>query len=190
MLGLLTTVRDRECLSRFLHEVILPGYTGGENENLVAAIDAVGPETAEGFLLALVDTQFGLRPAVVLGLLRQLADGESGSEDSARSEMLRGTVRSVLRAVSTAPAARPDTSSGRGFSDKGLPVVPLPPGAVADAEPPRAWRLSEKAVCDLFSLAWRWRLTDEGVAVAAVGGDSAAGHAGSRASRRARRSAR
>ena len=171
MLGLLTAVGDRECLSRFLRQVILPDYTGGENENLVAAIDAVGPEPAEGFLLALVDAQFGQRPAEVLALLLRLSDGPDGSEDGVRSEMLRGTVRSVLRAVSAAPADRMETSPERSFSGKGDPIAAWPPEAVADtvdAEPSRPRRLSEEAVRDLFSLAWRWRLTDEYEAVAAI----------------------
>ena len=167
MLGLLTAVRDRECLSRFLRKVILPDYTGGENENLVAAIDAVGPEAAEGFLLALVDAQTGRRPAEVLALLRRLADGRDGSEDGARGEMLRGAVRSVLRAVSAA-ADRMERPAEQGFSGNDDPIAAWPPKAAAGAEPPPPRRLSEEAVRDLFSLAWRWRLTDEDVAVAAV----------------------
>ena len=164
MLGLLTEVGDGECLSRFLPEVVVPDYTGGENETLVAAIDAVGPEAAGGFLLALVDAQLGRRPAEVLAFLRRLADGRDGSEGGARSEMLRGTVRSVLRAVSTAPAEQTETPSERGFTSEDDPIAAWPP----EAEPARPWRLSEEAVRDLFSLAWRWRLTDEGVAVDAV----------------------
>ncbi|MDE0059529.1 MAG: 2OG-Fe(II) oxygenase [Defluviicoccus sp.] len=171
MLALLTEVGDGECLSRFLREVILPDYSGGENESLVAAIDAVGPEAAEGFLLALVDAQFGRRPADVLALLRRLADGRDGTEGGARSEMLRGTLRSVLRAVSAAPAERVETPPDQWSSGKDEPMASWAPEAMADtadAEPVRPWRLSEEAVRDLFSLAWRWRLTDEGVAMAAV----------------------
>ena len=85
--------------------------------------------------------------------------------------MLRGTVRSVLRAVSAAPADRMETSPERSFSGKGDPIAAWPPEAVADtvdAEPSRPRRLSEEAVRDLFSLAWRWRLTDEYEAVAAI----------------------
>lgn len=167
MLGLLTTAGDRECLSRFLREVILPGYSGGENENLAAAIDAVGPEPAEGFLPALVDARFGERPAEILALLRRLAEERDGSEAGARGEMLRRTMRSVLRAVSAAPADRTETPSERDFSGNDGPIAAWPPEAV-DPGPPRPQGLSEEAVRDLFSLAWRCRLTDEGVAVAAV----------------------
>lgn len=171
MLGLLTEVGDGECLSRFLREVVLPDYTGGENENLAAAIDAVGPEPAEEVLPALVDARFGQRPAEVLALLWRLADGQDGSEDGAVGEMLRGAVRSVLRAVSAAPAGRMETPFERQFFGDDDPIADWPPEAAVetvDAEPARPWRLSEEAVRDLFSLAWRWRLTDEAVAVAAV----------------------
>ena len=163
MLGLLTAAGDRECLSRFLRQVIVPDYTGGENENLAAAIDAVEPEPAGVFLLALVDARFGEQPAEVLALLRRLGDGR---EDDAHGEMLRGTVRSVLRAVSAAPEDRMGTSSERGYSGKGGP--PEAAADTGDAEPPRPMRLLEAAVRDLFSLAWRWRLTDEEEATAAV----------------------
>ena len=171
MLDLLTAVGDRDCLSRFLRDAIVPDYTGGENESLAAAIDAVGPEAAGGFLPALVDARFGERPAEVLALLGRLTDGRDGSEDGARGGMLRRAVRSALRSVSAAAGDRTGAPPERGYSGRGDPIAARAPEAVADtgdAEPRRPRRLSEEAVRDLFSLAWRWRLTDEDVALAAV----------------------
>ena len=50
MLGLLSRVGDKACLSRFLHGVILSHYTGSENEDLSVSLKLVGPK-ATGQLL-------------------------------------------------------------------------------------------------------------------------------------------
>ena len=65
MLGLLSGVGDKACISRFLHEVVLSHYTGSENEDLSAAMERVGPKSAGQFLLALVDAHFTQRPKLV-----------------------------------------------------------------------------------------------------------------------------
>ena len=74
MLGLLPAVGDGECLSRFLFDVVVPDYTGAENGELPAAIEAVGPETGTRFLTALVDARLWRRPEELLALLRRLED--------------------------------------------------------------------------------------------------------------------
>ena len=96
MLGLLTAAGGKEGLSRFLLEVIAPGYTGAENEALPAAMEAAGPKVARRFLHALVDAKFRKRTERILALLRRLDDERVGS----RSGMVREALGSVLRAVS------------------------------------------------------------------------------------------
>ena len=68
MLALLSGVGDKAYLSRFLHEVMLSHYTGGENEDLPAALKLVGPKATGRFLLALVDTHFIQRSKETLDL--------------------------------------------------------------------------------------------------------------------------
>ena len=162
MLRLLSAVGDGECLSRFLRETILPDYTGGENEDLPAALDVVGPETAGQFLPALVDAQFAQRPGEVLTLLRRLSDDRDRSESRAWNETLGGAARSVLGAVSAGPAIPTEASPRPAFPGTDEAFVMWPPGP----EPRRPWPLSEEAVRDLFALAWRWQLTDEAEAAA------------------------
>ena len=131
MLGFLSGVGDKACLSRFLHDVILSHYTGSENEDLPASLKLVGPKAAGQFLPALVDAHFTQRPKETLDLLRRLREERSRSAGRAWNDVLREGVRSVLRAVSTAPAPRPPK------------------------------QLADQAARDLFALAWHWRLMNE-----------------------------
>ena len=149
MLGLLTAAGDRECLSRFLLQVIVPDYTGGENGELPAAMAAVGPEVSARFLAALVDAAFGPRPGQVLALLRRLDDEQVTSVNDLPTDKVRNAVRSVLHAVAAAPEP------------------PTEPGAdPADGETQRPDRLPQQALCDLFVLAQRCGLAGEAEAAA------------------------
>ena len=150
MLGLLTSVGDGECLSRFLFDVVAPDYTGGENGELPAAMEAVGPEIATRFLAALVDARFWRRPEELLALLRRLEDEGGAPEADPQIGMVREAVRSVLRAVSGAAPRRPaepgtDTEHGEaGYSS----------------------RLPRQALRDIFVLASRRDLAGEAEAAA------------------------
>ena len=169
MLGLLSAVRDKACLSRFLHEVILAHYTGSENEDLPASLNVIGPKVAGRFLLALVDAHFTQRPKETLDLLRRLREERSKSAGRAWNDALREGMRSVLRTVSAAPAARKKARSARPPAGRSPSIASLPPETATGAtEPDRRLlkQLTDQAVRDLFTLAWRWRLMSEADAAA------------------------
>ena len=149
MLGLLPAVGDGECLSRFLLDVVVPDYTGVENGELPAAIEAVGPETGTRFLTALVDARFWRKPEELLALLRRLED-EGGASVGPSAGMVRDAVRSVLHAVSEAAPRRPAD----------------PETDTEDGEARYGSRLPQQALRDLFVLGLRRDLTDEADAAA------------------------
>ena len=163
MLGLLSEIGDRSGLARFLSEVIVPDYTGRENENLPAALDNVGPETAGRFLLALVDARFPERSDKVLKLLRVLGDDQNGSESPVGEAVQRQAVQSAIRAVLAEAEAREGTRPWRSNSGTRDAIR----GQLSKSKRLRQpWQLSTAAVRDLFTLAWRWRLTDDAAAAA------------------------
>ena len=171
MLGLLSGVGDRACISRFLHKVVLTHYTGSENEDLSAAMGLIGPKAAGQFLLALLDAHFTRRPKETLALLRRLREERSPSPGRAWNDALREGMRSVLRTVSAAPAARGKPRPARPPAGKSPSAASRPPrtATAAGTEPPAPRipkPLSDQAVRDLFALAWRWRLMNEAAAAA------------------------
>ena len=171
MLRLLRGIGDDACISHFLHEVVLLHYDGSENENLPAAMNLAGTETAGRFLPALIDAHFMQRPKVVLALLRRMDDGRDESAGAARREMLRKGVRSVLRTVGATPDIHKKVRSARASAKQYDEVVSWPPRpAAGTAEPDRRSpkRLDEQAVRDLFTLAWRGGLTQEAETAAAA----------------------
>ena len=127
MLGLLSGVGDKACISRFLHEVVLSHYTGSENEDLSAAMERVGPKAAGQFLLALVDAHFTQRPKETLALLRRVGEKRGKSAGRTPKDMLREAVRSVLRAVSVAPAVHRKARSARPQARKSPSTASRPP---------------------------------------------------------------
>ena len=169
MLGVLAAMGDAACLSRFLHSVILPRYTGSENEGLPASLRLVGPKAAGRFLLALVDAHFTQRPKETLDLLRRLREERSKSAGRAWNDALREGMRSVLRTVSAAPVVRKKARSARQPAKRSPSIASLPPETATGATEPdrRALKqLNDQAVRDLFALAWRWRLMSEAASAA------------------------
>ena len=162
MLDVLSSVGDRETLSRFLHEVILTDYNGDENDELLAALDCAGPEIATPFLLALIDSRLAERPVDILALVRRFTDAQLGSENPAWSGPLRDVVQSILRLVSTLPN---EVDPGREIprSDPEVPWWEVNPVAPMVR---RYWQFSDTAVRDLFILARRLGLTHESDAAA------------------------
>ena len=133
MLGLLSGVGDKACITRFLHEVVLSHYTGSENEDLSAAMERVGPKAAGQFLLALVDAHFTQRPKETLALLRCVGEKRGKSAGRTPKDMLREAVRSVLRAVSVAPAVHRKARSARPqATEVSLDRLPAPPNGDGD----------------------------------------------------------
>ena len=170
MLGLLSGVGDKACLSRFLHEVVLSHYTGSENEDLPASLKLAGPKAAGRFLPALVDAHFTQRPKETLDLLRRLREERSRSAGRAWNDVLREGVRTVLHAVSAAPAAgRRKARTARTRAGKSPSVPSRPPGTAggaAESAPRPLKQLAAQAIRDLFALAWHWRLMSEANAAA------------------------
>ena len=171
MLGLLSGVGDKACISRFLHEVVLSHYTGSENEDLSAAMERVGPKAAGQFLLALVDAHFTQRPKETLALLRRVGEKRGKSAGRTPKDMLREAVRSVLRAVSVAPAVHRKARSARPQAGKSPSTASRPPRTATatgtmQPDPRMPKQLADQAVRDLFALAWHWRLMSEADAAA------------------------
>ena len=165
MLALLCGVGDKACLSRFLDEVMLSHYTGGENEDLPAALKLVGPKAAGRFLLALVEAHFTRRPRETLDLLRRLREARSKSAARTWNDALRDGVRSALHTVSFAPVVRRKKArTVRAPAGKSPSTASRRAGAAADpsgADTRGLKQLPEQAVRDLFALAWHWHLMSE-----------------------------
>ena len=153
MLRLLTATEDRDRTVRFLREVILLRYGGGENDDLIPALGLLGPDTAKRFFLDLAGLSFALRPEETLALLRQLDEEHDRPVNSAWEDALREGVRAVL--LSLAAALSPGTTSDPRGRDTRRPK-----------------RLNDRAVRDLFQLAWRYGVESEAEAAArAMAGD-------------------
>ncbi len=167
MLRLLSTVGDRECLSRFFGEVMLSDYTGEENGELPAAMEAAGPQIAGRFLCALVDSRFRQRPEEILALLRRLDDERDGSASEAWIDMVRETVKSALRVVSEA-AVGGEVHPEAAFpgEDETAPEWLAEAETDATGRETRPVRLSELALRNLFTLALRCGLPEEAGAAA------------------------
>ena len=164
MLDLLCRIGDEARLGRFLREVVLSSYSGGENEALAAALAVAGPKAAGRFLPELVEAHFARNPKDMLALLRRLgeAHGDPASADASWHGALRKGVRAALSALPGALASR---AKGR------TPKPGFDSAWEFDQGSTRAKTIGDAAVRDLFALAWRWGLTREaGTAAEAVVG--------------------
>ena len=160
MLDLLSAAGDIDRTVRFLREVLLDRYGGGENENLVPALDLIGPEATKHFLLDLVDTRFADRTTEMVDLVRHLHEKRDGPGSPFRGDALRNCMRVILLALPATLSRRSTETidqSGTGVWRKPISRSPRPIG--------------HETIRDIFALAWRWRLTDEAdVAARAVAG--------------------
>ncbi len=153
MLRLLAATEDRCRTVRFLREVILLRYDGGENDDLMPALGLLGPDAAKRFLLDLAGSSFTLRPEETLALLRQLDEERGGPVNPAWDDAIREAVRAVL--LTLAAALSPGTASEPRGRDMRRPK-----------------RLNERPVRELFRLAWRYGVAGEAeTAARAVAGD-------------------
>ena len=165
MLGLLCGIGDEARIERFLREVVLSSYRGGENEELAAAITLIGPDAAGGFLPDLCKARFAWRPADTLALLRRLDEAHGGPASPAPwHDALRESVRAALSALPDALAlcAEGHTKGRTPGPARAWNIVP--PDDHRRPAPPRS--IGDAAVHDLFALAWRWGLTKEAEAAA------------------------
>ena len=170
MLVLLSAIGDEGCAARFLREVILLRYSGSENEELVPALNLIGPGAAKRFLLDLAGSRFARHPEETLALLRRLDDEYGESRDPAWDEALHESVRAVLFTMTSAALSPPAKDDAKPLAlDRFAPDTERPfrteagvPGR--DSERPK--RLGEQAICDIFALAWRWELVSEAEATA------------------------
>ena len=153
MLRLLSAIGDRGRAIRFLREVVLLRYGGSENNDLLAVLALIGPDAGKNFLLDLAGSGFTLRPEETLALLRQLDEERGGPVNPAWEDALREGILAILFTL----------------------AAPLSPGTASHPrgrEIPRPKRLNDRAVCDLFRLAWRHGVATEAESAArAVAGD-------------------
>ena len=70
MLDLLSVLDDAGLALRFLREVVLSHYGGGDNRDLLTALDMVGVDAAGEYLPDFVDAHFADLPEQTMGLLR------------------------------------------------------------------------------------------------------------------------
>ena len=140
-LALLGACGHRPATMRFLHEILLPRYRGGENDALLVLMGRTGPEGMRDFLSDLIRTGYGRRPGRCLDLVARLDETVSAGSDAGWRDVLRETARTACAA---------------------LPMVLA--DAPADRPPPRRrdreTSLDAEAVRDLFRLAWRFDLED------------------------------
>ena len=149
MLCLLRETADEAGTARFLQEVILARFDGSENEALAAMLHVIEPPAAKVFLLDMIRAHLRWRPAAMLDLLWRLDEVHRATAKSTRDGVLREAVRAALQDL---PAA--------------LPPEPEPMEEVFAPVSTRPERFGDKAVHDLFALAWRLGLTSEAATAA------------------------
>ena len=157
MLDLLCGIGDEAGLGRFLREVVLSSYGGGENEALAVALAVAGPKAAGRFLPDLVEAHFARHPGDTLALLRCLGEeyGDPASPDASWHGALRKGARAAFAALPGALASRTKGRVPKPDSEWGFDQGSIRDDTIGDAE-----------VRDLFALAWRWGLTKEAGAAA------------------------
>ena len=144
MLDLLRMIGDAGLTLRFLREVALSHYSGGENRDLLAALEMVGEDAAGEYLPDFVAAHFADLPEQTMALLR-LADESTGI-----------LTRSALGAsIGRAVAALPDALNAERPSIDWRAFERRTPISVA-------------CVRDLFALAWRCNAMDDALAAASL----------------------
>ena len=140
MLDLLAQAGDRNLTLLFLREVALSHYSGGENQSLLAALAAIGPETNRQYLPDFLDAHFVRLPDQTLALLRKV------------EEAAKVASRNTLAAcVGQAVRALPEVLD-----------VKRRPFEWSQSEP--RMMIGVSGVRDLMALAWRCGLTEDAVA--------------------------
>lgn len=139
MLRLLVAVGDASLGARFLRRVVLPDYSGRENDDLPAAFGLVGPHSAAELLPELSKRRFADLPEDVLELQRRVDERESADP------AWRGPVQTALRTtLQAAPAAVEARAASRARA------------WIFDPRP-----FDERFVRSLFGMAWRHGLIEE-----------------------------
>ena len=146
MLSLLARHGDSALCLRFLREVLVGRYDGGENAMLPEALTVAGPDGSRELLVELVDVRFRVRPDAMLELMRRLDE----TPGSGWPDTLRDSVEAALSALPEALEAATATRDS-----------PWRP-----ATPRKA--ISAKGLHDLFALAWRHGLAEQAATAAAA----------------------
>ena len=136
MLHLLTAVEDETLTIRFLRQVVLLHYNGDENEALLAALGIIPMDAIREFLVDLIRACFVIWTDATLAFLRGV--GESMS--TARNDVLEVSVRTALSLLPESMEKRIEDDKWNSESEE---------------------TISDQAVCDLFTLAWRCDLMDD-----------------------------
>ena len=113
MLRLLAAASDEGVTSRFLREVVLPRYMGGENDGLVAVASKFGPRAMGGFLPPLVRTKLERRVTSLLELTWRLSESLPHEREQLRRDLLEEAVGTLMRGLPRVfkPLAKPGSRS-------------------------------------------------------------------------------
>ena len=127
-LRLLRRLGDEATTRRFLHEVAIPHYRGGENEELLATATVVAPATLEVWLPKFTAANLANFPEGVLDLLWRLCPhADSPAEpDQRRRPALAAAARAVCRML---PAVVGETPADE-FSVRSRPAPSLSAQAI------------------------------------------------------------
>ena len=145
MLSLLARHGDAALCLRFLREVLVGRYDGGENVMLMETLPVTGPARSREFLVELVNVRLCVRPDALLELMRRVEElPGSGWRDTLRDgvEAALATLPEVLEAATAT-------------EDSPWPVTPRK-------------AISAKGLRDLFALAWRHGLAEQAATAAAA----------------------
>lgn len=121
--------RAEPYLSRFLHTIVLPRYSGKENEELVSGARKFGPEVVGRFLPELFRTHLWAYPQSVTDLASRLYRRVASDGEESWARALGHAVRAMTEAIPEAlrRASRSDRGSGRskrqGFGSTAISAV-------------------------------------------------------------------
>ena len=149
MLDLLAQARDRDLTLLFLREVALSHYSGGENQRLLAALAAVGPETSRQYLPDFLDAHFVRLPDQTLALLRKV-------EEAAKVASRNTLAACVGQAVRALPE-----------------VLDVKRRRFEWSQSERRMMIGVSGIRDLIALAWRCGSTEDALTAASLAAEHA-----------------
>ena len=144
-LRLLVALEDERGASRFLREIVLPRYAGGENEALTEAAVHFGPRILDGVLAELVEAKTALHVNCVTGLISRLCEVMPAATPKDWVDMLGEATRSLFRWL---------------------------PKAFEEVEGPHPWQKAHRETVDadciarILQIGWRFELDREATAAA------------------------
>ena len=131
-LPLLRRLGDEATTGRFLREVAIPHYSGGENDELLATATVIAPATLQGWLPAFTAENFARFAEGVLDLLWRLCPRADAPAEASphRRPALAAAARSVCRTLPAVVGAAPEGAPAPGFGPASSRVRPLSAQAI------------------------------------------------------------